>query len=83
MLFVSRLLLLARLRRARHLRARLRILLGLIKRFYVDGILAVAGRDEAADDDVFLQAAQLVDLGFDGGFDEHAGRILERCGGQE
>src|SRR5581483_8390825 len=38
---------------------------------------AGAGRDEAADDDVFLEAAQRVDGAVDAGFGEHAGGLLE------
>ncbi|KAF5292251.1 hypothetical protein FQR65_LT20319 [Abscondita terminalis] len=44
---------------------------------------ARAGRDQAAHDDVFLQATQLVALAHDGSLGEHAGRFLERCGRDE
>src|ERR1051326_8106780 len=39
---------------------------------------AGAGRDEASDDDVLLQAAQVIDLAVDAGFGEHARGLLER-----
>ena len=39
---------------------------------------AGAGRDQAADDDVLLQAVERVGLAVDGGLGEHAGRLLER-----
>src|SRR6516162_5423860 len=40
---------------------------------------AGARRDQAAHDDVFLEAAQVVDLAADGGFGEHLRRLLERA----
>src|SRR5215467_11191669 len=40
-------------------------------------------RDEPADDDVLLQAAQIVLLAHDRGLGEHARRLLERGGGDE
>ncbi len=43
-------------------------------------IHAGSGRDEAAHDDVFLQAAQVVHLAVDGGFGKNPGRLLEGCG---
>src|SRR5215472_13453674 len=42
-----------------------------------------AGRDQAPDDDVFFQAAQVIDLAVDAGFGEHARGLLERRGGDE
>src|SRR5579859_341581 len=39
---------------------------------------AGAGRDEASDDDVLFQAAQVIDLAVDAGFGEHARGLLER-----
>src|SRR5207237_2967885 len=44
---------------------------------------AGARRDELADNDVLLEAEQLVDLAGDRRFGEHLGRFLERRGGQE
>ena len=44
---------------------------------------AGAGRNEAADDDVFLQAAQVVALAHDGRFGEHARGFLEGGGADE
>src|ERR1700756_3677182 len=41
------------------------------------------GRDEASDDDVLFQAAQVIDLAVDAGFGEHARGLLERRGGDE
>ena len=38
---------------------------------------AGAGRDQAAHDDVLLEAAQVVHLAVDGGFGEHARGLLE------
>ena len=40
------------------------------------------GRDELADDDVLLQAEELVALAFNGSLCEHPGRLLEG-GGRE
>jgi hypothetical protein len=40
-------------------------------------IAARPGRDQATDDDVFLQALQRVDLAVDRGLGEHAGGLLE------
>src|ERR1039458_6465617 len=40
---------------------------------------AGAGRDEASDNDVFFQAAQVINLAVDAGFGEHARGLLERC----
>ncbi|KAG1437930.1 hypothetical protein G6F57_020061 [Rhizopus arrhizus] len=40
-------------------------------------------RDEAADDDVFLQATQVVSLAHDGGFGQDTSRFLERSGRDE
>ena len=58
--------------------------LGLVHRvLHLAGLVvrhAGAGGDQAADDDVFLQAAQLVALAHDRRFGQHAGRFLERCG---
>ena len=44
---------------------------------------AGAGRDEATDDDVFLQAHEVVHLALDGGFGEHPGGLLEGGRGEE
>src|SRR5450432_3596759 len=44
---------------------------------------AGAGRDEASDDDVLFQTAQVVDLAVDAGFGEHARGLLERRRGNE
>src|SRR5215469_9013946 len=44
---------------------------------------AGAGRDQAADDDVLFQAAQVIDLAVDAGLGEHARGLLERRGGDE
>ena len=41
------------------------------------------GGDLFADDDVFLQAQQRIDLALDCGFGQHARSLLERRGGQE
>ena len=38
---------------------------------------AGAGRDELADDDVLLEAGEVVDLALDGGVGEHLGGLLE------
>ena len=43
---------------------------------------ARTGRDELTDDDVLLEALEVVDLLGEGGFGEHAGGLLEGCGGQ-
>jgi hypothetical protein len=40
--------------------------------------MPVPGRDQAADDDVLLEAAQVVDLAVDGRLGQHARRLLER-----
>src|SRR5580693_5048047 len=51
---------------------------------YVAVVLhARSGRDEASDDDVLFQAAQVIDLAVDAGFGEHARGLLERRGGDE
>src|SRR5580704_12228264 len=39
---------------------------------------AGSGRDEASDNDVLFQAAQVIDLAVDAGFGEHARGLLER-----
>src|SRR5580693_2980390 len=39
---------------------------------------ARSGRDEASDDDVLFQAAQVIDLAVDAGFGKHARGLLER-----
>src|ERR1700739_4926267 len=44
---------------------------------------AGSGRDEASDNDVLFQAAQVIDLAVDAGFGEHARGLLERRGGDE
>src|SRR5579871_6279868 len=44
---------------------------------------AGSGRDEASDDDVLFQAAQVIDLAVDAGFGEHSRGLLERRGGDE
>src|SRR5690606_19917324 len=44
---------------------------------------ARAGRDQPADDDVLLQAPELVPLAVDAGLGEHAGGLLERRRGDE
>src|SRR5215831_14559644 len=44
---------------------------------------AGAGRDEASDDNVLFQAAQVIDLAVDAGFSEHARGLLERRSGDE
>ncbi len=44
---------------------------------------AGSGGDEAADDDVFLEAAERVDGAVDAGFGEHAGGLLEAGGRDE
>ena len=44
---------------------------------------AGAGRDQAAHDDVFLEAAQVIHLAGDGGFGEDARGLLEAGGGDE
>jgi hypothetical protein len=44
---------------------------------------ASTGWDQAADDDVFLQAAQAILLAHDRCFGQHAGGFLERCGRDE
>src|SRR5437899_4595772 len=41
------------------------------------------GRDQAAHDDILLQAAQVVHLAVDRGFGKHAGSLLERRRGDE
>ena len=67
--------------------ARDRAALGLVHLFLdlarlVEGH-AGAGGDQAADDDVFLQAAQLVALAHDGRLGQHARRLLEGGRGDE
>src|ERR1700739_1725023 len=42
-----------------------------------------SGRDEASDNDVLFQAAQVIDLAVDAGFGEDARGLLERRGGDE
>src|SRR5436305_3855667 len=42
---------------------------------------ARASRDEFTNNHVFLEAHQVVGLGFNGGFRQNARRFLERCGG--
>src|SRR3546814_3570954 len=44
---------------------------------------AGAGRDKTADNDVFLQAVERVDLAIDRRVGEHASRLLEGGGGDE
>ena len=53
-----------------------RDLLAFIESFYGWSI-ALARRNETADDDVFLKSAQTVDFRLDGGLHQHARRILE------
>ena len=44
---------------------------------------ACADRNLAADDDIFLETAEMIDAAVGGGVDEDAGCILEGCGGKE
>ena len=44
---------------------------------------AGAGRNQAADDDIFFQADQIVNLAGNGRVNQHPGRFLERSGGKE
>src|SRR5436189_3738538 len=73
-----------RFRRSRHDR---RLLLAFVEDHLValDGDFADlghrgagAGRDQAADNDVLLEALERIHLAVDGGFGEHAGGLLER-----
>lgn len=44
---------------------------------------ACTGRNQLADDDVFLQTEEWIFLALDSGFGKNAGRFLEGCGGEE
>ncbi len=44
---------------------------------------AGAGRDDVAHDDVFLEAAQIINAGAGGGLGQHAGGVLEGSGAEE
>ena len=61
-----------------------RLALGVVHRFLgLAGVVeghAGTGGDQPADDDVFLQPAQLVALAHDRRLGQHARRFLERCG---
>src|SRR5438874_809527 len=65
------------------LQRRLRRRLVLLEEDLAIGRHAGTGRDEAADDDVLLEAAQVVDAAGDGGLRQYARGLLERRGGDE
>ncbi len=44
---------------------------------------ADAGRNELADDNIFLKTEQRIDLALDSGICENTGGLLEACGGEE
>ncbi len=44
---------------------------------------ARARRDQLADQHIFLEPDQRVDLSLDGGLGQHLGRLLEGCRGEE
>ena len=62
---------------------RLRFLDGELELDVAVAVEAGAGRDQVTHDDVFLEAAQVVDLAERGGFGEHPGGVLEGRGGDE